>query len=715
MITDLGGNIEYVNPRFTQVTGYTSKEVLGKTPRILKTDLTPPETHIQLWQTITQGKEWRGEFVNRKKDGTSYYEAATISQITDLHGSATHYLAIKEDITEHKQVEEALRESEERFRLMFENHQAVMLLIEPGTGQILDANQAAAEFYGYARTTLKSMFITEINVLPPDKVKKEMLRAEQGVVNYFVFPHQLESGDTRMVEVYSSPLKLNEKTALFSIMHDITARKRSEEALEKTNLELKLAFTERDNLVGDLRRYQIELEFQNGELRSMQTELESVRNRYVDLYDLAPIGYCTVNETGMILETNLTTVAMLGVTRSQLLNLPLNRFIFKEHQDNFYLAQRKLIRTRNPQAIDLQMLKKGGSLFWAHLQITFEHLYDASPLFRVVIVDITERKLMEEALRENEARFRSLFEQTHDAVFLLDLNGKYLTANQRAADMFGASMEELRADVLQGNAILRQYLARMLAGEEIPAYEILIQKRDGQLLPVEMTLELVRDANGKPMHIQALVRDISARKQAEDQLKTANEQLQLRVTEVENLQQELLEQATRDPLTGLYNRRYLNESIEREIMRARREHDVFSIIMSDIDHFKMINDTFGHPAGDKFLVAIASLQEKHTRGSDIACRFGGEEFLLVLPGIGQDSAVKRAEEIRQRCTELVIDHAGQALSVTMSFGVACYPDHGQTADEIIINADKAMYQSKQMGRNKVTAWAKEDNSETLKM
>ena len=715
MITDLSGNIEYVNPRFTQITGYSFEEALGKNPRILKTDLTAPDMHNQLWQTITHGKEWHGEFVNRKKDGTLYYESATISAITNLHGSATHYLAIKEDITERKQVEEALRESEERFRLMFENHQAVMLLIEPATGQILDANQSAAEFYGYARTTLTSLLITEINVLTPDEVKKDMQKAEQGLLNYFIFPHQLKSGDIRIVEVYSSPLKLHERTALFSIMHDITERKRIDEALEKTNMELKLALTERDNLVNDLHGYQIDLEFNNGELLRMQAELKSVRDRYVDLYDLAPIGYCTVNEKGIILETNLTAVALLGVTRSQLINLPLNRFIIKDHQDNFYLAQRKLIRTRNSQAIDLQMLKKGGSMFWAHLQITFEQLYDAAPEIRVMMVDITERKLIEEALRVNEVRFRSLFEQTHDAVFLLDLDGKYLSANQRAADMFGTSMEELRDDVLKGATILRQYLTRMLAGEEIPAYEILFQKKDGQLLPVEMTLELVRDANEKPMHIQALVRDISARKLAEDQLKAANELLQLRVSDVEALQQEQREQAIHDPLTGLYNRRYLNESIEREIVRARREHDVFSIIISDIDHFKMINDTFGHPVGDKFLVAIASLQEKHTRGSDIACRYGGEEFLLVLPGIGLDSAVKRAEEIRHRCTELIIQHAGQALSVTMSFGVACFTDQGQAADEIIINADNAMYQSKRTGRNKVTAWAKEDSSETLNM
>ncbi|MEI7849946.1 MAG: PAS domain S-box protein, partial [Chloroflexota bacterium] len=117
VITDLGGNIEYVNPRFSQVTGYTSDEAVGKNPRFLKTYLTPPETHAQLWQTLMQRKEWHGEFVNSKKDGSLYYEAATISPITDLSGITTHYLAVKEDITERKHAEDVLAQTAARLSL----------------------------------------------------------------------------------------------------------------------------------------------------------------------------------------------------------------------------------------------------------------------------------------------------------------------------------------------------------------------------------------------------------------------------------------------------------------------------------------------------------------------------------------------------------------------------------------------------------------------
>ncbi len=180
--------------------------------------------------------------------------------------------------------------------------------------------------------------------------------------------------------------------------------------------------------------------------------------------------------------------------------------------------------------------------------------------------------------------------------------------------------------------------------------------------------------------------------------------LQRHVSQIEQFQQELREQAIRDPLTGLYNRRYLNETLPREIVRAARINLPLSVLVSDIDHFKILNDTHGHQTGDKFLVEIANLIKKYARASDIVCRYGGEEFLLVLPETTVEAAAKRAEELRQQCAKLIIQHDGMELSTTISFGVATYPNHGQEAEEIIIKADKAMYKSKHNGRNRVTIW-----------
>lgn len=202
-------------------------------------------------------------------------------------------------------------------------------------------------------------------------------------------------------------------------------------------------------------------------------------------------------------------------------------------------------------------------------------------------------------------------------------------------------------------------------------------------------------------------KEIEQRTQAEQSLKAANEELHLRVFEVQRLQAELLEQTIHDPLTGLYNRRYLSDALTREIVQAQRANTALAFVMADIDHFKDVNDTFGHLAGDEVLVQVASLLKTHARGSDIACRYGGEEFLLVFPGTSLEQAQKRAEEIQQSCAALNVQHEGKNIVVMLSVGVAVYPDHGLLWEQIVNKADKALYQSKCNGRNQVTMFSEE--------
>jgi len=217
--------------------------------------------------------------------------------------------------------------------------------------------------------------------------------------------------------------------------------------------------------------------------------------------------------------------------------------------------------------------------------------------------------------------------------------------------------------------------------------------------------ENVRERTAQLEEVNAqLQQDIAERKQVESSLKKANEQLQSQVAEIEKLQADLREQALHDPLTGLYNRRYLSEAIEREIARARREENPLSVIVMDLDHFKDVNDTLGHQIGDQYLIAFAALLRSRIRKSDIACRYGGEEFLLVLPGTSLEDGVKRAEEIRREYANITLPGRSMQKQVTISMGVATYPLHGEGSEEIVIKADKALYKSKENGRNRVTVW-----------
>lgn len=186
-------------------------------------------------------------------------------------------------------------------------------------------------------------------------------------------------------------------------------------------------------------------------------------------------------------------------------------------------------------------------------------------------------------------------------------------------------------------------------------------------------------------------------------LRQSEQDLKKQITEISFLQGQLTEQVNRDPLTGLFNRRYLTATMDREMARCLREREPLCAMMVDIDHFKRINDTYGHQAGDEVLVHVARILADELRAGDIACRYGGEEFLLLMPNLALPVAVARAQELRERLAASSIQVAGQALQVRLSIGVAALQMDATGAHELIRCADTALYQAKQEGRDRVVA------------
>jgi len=179
------------------------------------------------------------------------------------------------------------------------------------------------------------------------------------------------------------------------------------------------------------------------------------------------------------------------------------------------------------------------------------------------------------------------------------------------------------------------------------------------------------------------------------------EQIALAISNL-HLRETLREQSIRDPLTGLYNRRYLEEALQHEMASAQRHQTTIGVIMLDADHFKSFNDTYGHDFGDQVLQAIAQVLKGGTRLSDLACRYGGEEFTLILPQTSLADTATRAEALRHQIGQLTFIHGGQPVpTITASLGVACFPQHGQTGAELLQKADQALYQAKAAGRNRV--------------
>jgi diguanylate cyclase (GGDEF)-like protein len=174
-----------------------------------------------------------------------------------------------------------------------------------------------------------------------------------------------------------------------------------------------------------------------------------------------------------------------------------------------------------------------------------------------------------------------------------------------------------------------------------------------------------------------------------------------------NLRTTLENQSIRDSLTGLFNRRFMEISLERELARAARRNHLLAVFMLDLDHFKMFNDNHGHAAGDLVLKAVADIFCSSIRTEDIACRYGGEEFTIILPDIAPEAAANRAESIRRAVAALRVPMEQEVCSeFTVSIGVAFYPNDGEAADLLLRRADTALYRAKRLGRNQVSLFEK---------
>ncbi len=296
-------------------------------------------------------------------------------------------------------------------------------------------------------------------------------------------------------------------------------------------------------------------------------------------------------------------------------------------------------------------------------------------------------------IRTSELRYRRLFEAAQDGILILDAEtGAITDVNPFLIKMLGYSREEFVQKKLWEVGAFKDIEASQeafgaLQENEYIRYENLpLKAKDGKLIQVEFVSNVYMVSHEKV--IQCNIRDITARKQAEEAL-IKSEAL-------------LREQSVRDHLTGLFNRRYMEETLERELMRAIRKHLSLGILMIDIDNFKQFNDTFGHAAGDAILRTLGRMLLENVRGEDIPSRFGGDEFIVVLPDASQVVVQRRTEQLRENAHSIRIQYEGQTLEgVTLSLGAAFFPEDGTTSVILLKAVDDALYRAKRAGRDRV--------------
>jgi PAS domain S-box-containing protein len=327
VITDPKGTIEYVNPRFTEITGYSLEEAIGNNPRLLKSEKTPPETYRQLWATIVAGKEWHGEFINRKKNGEVFYESASVSPIKDEKGVITHFLAVKEDVTFNKQAEEALRQSEQLYRLLVASLPDTSVLLFDRSHRYLIAGGEELGKAGFDRAKVEGFALAE--AFPPE-VQKQFAplydAALAGRPSYFEHSYGDGTYYQRVIPVR------NEQGEIYAgmvVTHNITDRVRMEDAL-RLNLE-----------------------------------------KYRVLFDVFPLGITVADRNGKILESNHEAEILLGISKAEHQNRAIDDAEWKIIRPDGspmpteeYASVRALQENRVVENVEMGIIRPDGETTW---------------------------------------------------------------------------------------------------------------------------------------------------------------------------------------------------------------------------------------------------------------------------------------------------------------------------------------------------------------
>ncbi len=368
------------------------------------------------------------------------------------------------------------------------------------------------------------------------------------------------------------------------------------------------------------------------------------------------------------------------------------------------------IKSRRTFKFETQHRAQDGTAFPVEVSVNYLH-YLGEEFHCAFVRDISVRREQERALRQSERQYRELVESARSVVLRWSPEGLIIYINEYGEELFGYGREEIIGrhvvntitpetestsrdlTVLMDDILKNTDQYRLNVNENM--------KKSGERVWLLWTNRPVFDESGNLVEVLSIGNDITQQRKAEEGLKQAYQLLQEQHADIVALQEELQELAVRDPLTRVFNRRYLEETLGREVSRCERESQPLSIVMLDVDFFKGINDRYGHQAGDAVLQGLASFLVSRTRAEDVVCRYGGEEFIVVLPGSTLQHATERAEEWRAAFETKVFYFLEQEIHLTISLGVSTLQRRGTPWSELITVADSALYLAKNKGRNRV--------------
>ncbi|MCR4310215.1 MAG: PAS domain S-box protein [Deltaproteobacteria bacterium] len=538
--------------------------------------------------------------------------------------------------------------------VIFDNIRENIVVVDADNYEILHANQSFLESYGISleeNRKKRCYEVTHRSDKPCHDSGEECpvrLAADTGRVSKCVHVHKSNVGGSRTTRLAAYPIRESDGTVrrVVEISEDITEQVRLQEEIKKKSDFLdNILKNSPDGIIGN---------DTEGNIFLFNESAEGI------------FGY--------------TAAEAIGKTKARALYPPggareVKEFIYAEAfggRGRLHDFETKIVTGTGkliPIRLSCELLHEGGREIGT---IGFFH-------------DISGRLALQNHLAESEAKFRTLFETASDAIFSIGEDGLILMANRAAKEVFeypgheivGLDVRRVLGWGLEGTwEVLARYVSRSEPGKYVESSAV---SRIGKKIPFHISVsESV--SNGKKFYT-TIMRDVSLIKAYEEDLQVL---------------------ANTDSLTHLFNRRQLYPIMQKELDRVARTKDPFSVLLMDIDHFKKFNDTYGHTGGDLLLAGFADKIRDSFREMDSAFRFGGEEFILLLPETAGQKAMIPAERFRQRIADssFLMLPDGQPVSVTISIGIAMYRD-GDTIDDVIRHADLAMYAAKNGGRNRV--------------
>ncbi|MBU0621466.1 MAG: EAL domain-containing protein [Gammaproteobacteria bacterium] len=575
--------------------------------------------------------------------------------------------------------EEALREDEELYHSMFSSNTAVKLLVDPIDGRIVDANPAAAVYYGWSMNELKMMRISDINTLPPEEVKREMELARTQYRKFFRFRHCLSSGEIRDVEVHCGNVNYQGRSLLYSIINDVTEREDAlrRERIRSEMLELLARGNDLNHILSAIAR-QIETEqphmlcsvmLVDKDGKHLSTAIApSLPNYFSAVMDHFEIGEgqlpCgrTAATGERIVVTDVCTNPECAHCKEVMAQANLSACWFEP----VFSSKEKVLGTLSIYQ------RNASSPSEAQIRLIEE-------MARIVGIAVERKQDEEELLLAS-----TVFQASPDAIVITDADNRIIAVNPaftritqyEAHEAIGSDPKMLSSGQ-QGKEFYRDMWQALQTFGNWQG-EIVNRRKSGDLYSEWLSINTVRGETGEVRQRIAIFSDITDKKRSEEII---------------------WRQANFDVLTSLPNRRLFHDRLIQEMKREDREQQSLALMFIDLDHFKEVNDTLGHESGDNLLIQAAKRISGCIRESDTLARLGGDEFTIILPGLADPKRLGVLADtiIHVLAKPFLIGETSAYVSA--SIGITLYPQDGDNLSELLKHADQAMYVAKSRGRN----------------